>query len=231
LRKVSFYPCDVEEWATWYETSLPHDDDAVKYKAEHPDEWHIPLGDILFRGPPKLTHERSAEAVSTPAPAIPFTDTVNLASYTGKRGPGKKIKRKLRNDEVGSDSIDVDMEEEDSGDDFEYFDVDPDLEDAVLKRGRNTIDLFSYIGKEFDDIADTDPSHNPYSHGKVVAVSTCDKFEGCYFFKYYNPTATLSADLNELPVDENAYAYTACQEMLPPYNKSNPEVYRWVVTE
>jgi hypothetical protein len=47
------YPDEVEEWEKWYESQLPHSDDAMEYKKDHSANWHIPFEEILFRGAPR----------------------------------------------------------------------------------------------------------------------------------------------------------------------------------
>jgi hypothetical protein len=130
----------------------------------------------LFRGRP--THvDESTEAAAGPATTvpIPFEDNVQLASYTGTRGPTKRKSKKRCTDDDKYDPCD-------------YYVVDPDMFDAVLKRGREKIDLFSYIGRSFEDVEEPgeDAESNAFTYGKVVGVYTCDQYDG-YFFKYYNP--------------------------------------------
>jgi hypothetical protein len=113
--------------------------------------------------------------VSEVAP-IPFTNTVVLASYTDKRGRGKKTPAEEEKDNESDVDKEVDTE------DIEYYDVDPHVSDAVLKRGRSTIDLFTYVGKNFEDIEEPDATTNAFTMGRVVAVCTCNMYH-VFFLK------------------------------------------------
>jgi hypothetical protein len=209
----------LSEWERWMSEDVPSSDDAVAYKATHPDHWHNPLEKILSSEFAQHRHELVEDSAEI-AVSIPFVNTVNSSHSQKQRGlwPQQR-KSKSKSNVTVAVSSDVQQGSIDDviASDDDEFNWSTDVKNRNNKPYR---DAQFYIGREFIDNMDVDPRENPFVNGKFVAIVECDRVDGLHF-KYYNPCTypTVSPDED----NDEAWAYTPCKEML----RKNSKTYNW----